>query len=126
MITVLCGLIRNAHNQLFIARRAIHKSHPGLWEFPGGKLEPGETHSSCLARELWEELGMKIAVGAFVGDCKHEFSDTTIHLIAYHCHLISASLILTDHDAFAWVTPQQLSQYELTAPDKALLKFLIE
>lgn len=61
LLTVICAIIRNSDNKIFIARRAAHKEHACLWEFPGGKLEANESHQECIQRELLEELGMKVS-----------------------------------------------------------------
>ncbi len=119
---VLCGLISNAQNQLCIARRAPHKIRAGSWEFPGGKLEPGEGHDACLKRELLEELGMAVLVQERIGMVDHQYPDLHIQLIAYKCQLISATYKLSDHDAYAWVHKDQLGDYELSAADKEMVK----
>lgn len=123
-ITVICGLIRNHHKQVFLARRAPHKEHAGFWEFPGGKLEPGELHEACLKRELLEELDMTVEVGPRAGDTHHAFENFSIHLIAYHCSFISASYQLSDHDQYAWVPAHQLLDYHLAASDVVLAQLL--
>lgn len=126
MITVLCGLIRNSENKIFIARRAAHKEHPGVWEFPGGKLEGGETHQECIERELMEELGMQVVVGSLAGETHHRYSKFTIHLIAYHCQFMSASYVLGDHDAYEWVAPRNLVKFPLAASDLVFARMLSE
>lgn len=122
MLTVLCGLIYNAQHQLFIARRAPHKVRAGFWEFPGGKLEPGEPHDACLKRELLEELGMHVEVQDHIETVTHQYPDLHIQLIAYKCQLISASYQRTDHDAYAWVYPEQLGDYNLSEADREIVK----
>ncbi|MEM1003389.1 MAG: (deoxy)nucleoside triphosphate pyrophosphohydrolase [Bacteroidota bacterium] len=117
MITVICGLIRNSKSQYFIARRASHKEHAGYWEFPGGKLEHGESHHDCLKRELFEELGMQAKIGDLAGENTHKFEGFTIRLVAYHCQFISATYELSDHDIIEWVDPKHLINYKLSESD---------
>ncbi|WP_115460593.1 (deoxy)nucleoside triphosphate pyrophosphohydrolase [Winogradskyella aurantiaca] len=124
-ITVICGLIRNHQNQYFLARRAAHKDHAGFWEFPGGKLEPNETHQACLKRELMEELGMEVRVGLQAGDTHHDFENFSIHLVAYHCDFVSAIYQLSDHDHYEWVPASKLLDYRLAASDVALARLLM-
>ena len=124
-ITVICGLIRNHHNQFFLARRAAHKEHAGFWEFPGGKLEEGETPRDCIKRELLEELGMEVQVGQRAGDTHHTFENFSIHLIAFHCNFVSATYQLSDHDQYEWVPASKLLDYQLAASDVALAKLLL-
>jgi len=126
MIPVICGLIRNSHNQYFIARRAPHKAHAGYWEFPGGKLEAGESHEACLQRELWEELGMEVRILKMAGSTIHQFPNFKIELIAYHCAFISASYTLCDHDRYEWVAPEALPNYRMMESDIAISKLLLD
>ena len=124
MINVLCGIIQNQEGKIFIARRKPGKSMASKWEFPGGKLEEGETEQACLQRELLEELGMKVKVGEKLGVNEHHYPTFSIRLIAYQCEFISATYVLTDHDAYAWVDLKELSSYELAEADIPLLDFL--
>lgn len=117
MINVLCGIITDPDGKVFIARRRQGKSMAGKWEFPGGKLEPNETEQACLQRELLEELGMQVNVGAKLGENEHHYENFSIRLIAYKCEFISATYELTDHDAYHWVTKEQLLQYNMAEAD---------
>jgi 8-oxo-dGTP diphosphatase len=126
MITVICGLIRNRHNQIFIARRGVHKSHAGYWEFPGGKLEADESHENCLKRELMEELGMNVKVGTHAGETTHTLSNFSIHLIAYHCEFVSATYQLSNHDRYEWVTAEALSEFSMMDSDIVISKLLMD
>lgn len=124
MIKVLCGVIQNQEDQIFIAKRRSGKSMGGKWEFPGGKQEPNETEQACLQRELFEELGMQVKVGAKLGENEHHYENFSIRLIAYKCEFISATYALTDHDEFAWVDIQDLQSYDLAAADIPLISLI--
>lgn len=126
MINVLCGIITNTEGQIFIARRRQGKSMAGKWEFPGGKLEPGETEQAYLQRELHEELGMHVNVGVKIGENEHHYETFSIRLIAYKCEFISATYALTDHDAFAWVEVEELKEYELAEADVPFLEMITQ
>lgn len=116
-VKVVCGLIRNSKGEYFIASRAKHKSMAGKWEFPGGKLEPYETEQDCLQRELLEELGMKVDVEERLGEHTYHYEKMSVNLIAYKCKFVSANYTLVDHDQYAWVTSEELLDYELTEAD---------
>lgn len=83
IIDVVCAFIRKEEGNIFIARRADHKSMAGKWEFPGGKVEEGETPQEALKKlEIEEEFGMSIEVGEFVGENVHHYPNFSIRLIA--------------------------------------------
>jgi 8-oxo-dGTP diphosphatase len=117
MIEVVCGVIYNEHGQVLICRRAQHKSLSGYWEFPGGKMEPNELPEQSLSRELLEELGMEVLVQDFLAEVMHKYEDFAIKLVAYRCAFISATYILSDHDRYTWVFPQELVNFELATAD---------
>lgn len=126
MITVLCGIITNSEGKIFLARRKAGKSLAGKWEFPGGKLEEGESELECLKRELLEELGMEIIVHERVGENVHQYTTFQIRLIAYRCELVSATYTLTDHDAYVWLKPEEIFDYELSEADIPLILFILD
>jgi 8-oxo-dGTP diphosphatase len=115
----------NSEGNIFLARRKPGKSLAGKWEFPGGKLEVGESEPECLKRELLEELGMEVIVHQRVGENVHQYPAFQIRLIAYRCQLVSATYALTDHDAYEWVKPEELLTYDLAEADVPLVRFLL-
>ncbi len=124
MLTVICGIIRNERGELFIARRRPGKSFAGKWEFPGGKLEAGESPESCLKRELLEEFGMSVETGVLFGEQVHHYPDFAIRLIALECTFHKADFVLSDHDRFEWVRAVDLPQFEFTEADHFLVERL--
>lgn len=124
MIQVLCGIITNSEDKIFIARLKPGKYMAGKWEFPGGKLEEGESEESCLQRELLEELGMKVEVGEKLGHNEHQYPAFSIRLIAYQCTFVEASYELTDHDTYEWVKKEELTQYDLAEADVPLIDLI--
>ncbi len=124
IITVICGIIKNAEGKMFIARRKQDKSLGGKWEFPGGKIEKDETREECLQRELNEEFNMQVKVGEKLGENEHHYENFSIRLIAYNCEFISATYELIDHDAFEWVSKESLKNYELAEADIPLINLI--
>jgi len=87
-----------------------------MWEFPGGKVEPGETDTEALLREIQEELDVSVSVYEFVAESIQEAAGTTIHLVGYRCTLVNESpSTSTDHDALDWFTPDGF-EHETWAP----------
>ncbi|MBI3553101.1 MAG: (deoxy)nucleoside triphosphate pyrophosphohydrolase [Elusimicrobia bacterium] len=104
--------------KVLLARRAPHKSQAGLWEFPGGKIEPGETPQHALVRELKEELGLTVTPGPEIFAHRHAYAHGMIELISVLCRCENAGdLASTDHDQLAWVAPADLPSYELAPAD---------
>jgi mutator protein MutT len=98
----------------------------GLWEFPGGKIEPNETFESCLTRELREELGIEVVVGRLFQSLTHSYPEKTVHLRFFTCRWLRHEPQALDCAAFAWVTAEELSRYTFPAADRALLGSLTQ
>lgn len=122
---VLCGLILKEH-QILICRRKPEKSLGGYWEFPGGKLEEGETYEECLARELQEELNLMVKVKNHFKTVIHQYDQKTIELISYICEIEYAEIILVDHDQIEWIEVQELLKWNLAPADIPIAEALIE
>ena len=112
-------------DHVFLARRRPGKSMAGKWEFPGGKIEKDEEPKNALQRELLEELGMLVEVLEPLGTNNHCYPDFSIQLIAYKCRFISSENLLTDHDAFEWVDPLRLKEYDLSEADLPFISLII-
>ncbi len=110
--------------RVLIARRPEGGRHPGSWEFPGGKVEPGETPEECLAREIEEELGLKIAVHGLLAGVRHEYPDMTLDLLAYDCEILEGEASDIGVSEHAWVLPPELLEYDLLPPDRELAQML--
>ena len=121
MIKVVAGIIiRN--NTVLIARRASHKSMAGKWEFPGGKIEVGESPERALEREILEEFGVAIRVGQYLASNAHDYGDFKIELLAYRARFVKGKFELTDHDQIAWVSKAELKNYDLAEADIPLVE----
>jgi mutator protein MutT len=96
----------------------------GLWEFPGGRVEPGESREEALARELREELGIDVEVGALLTDFDHAYTHFRMVLYVYHCRLRSGTPRAIDCAAWAWIGPRELSRYAMSAADRRVVAAL--
>ncbi|WP_299822003.1 (deoxy)nucleoside triphosphate pyrophosphohydrolase [uncultured Pontibacter sp.] len=119
-IKVLCGIIER-HGLVLITQRSASMSQPLLWEFPGGKLEPGETEKDCLKREIKEELCINITPKLRLKSVRHTYPDKTVELIAYSCSFDSGCIVLLEHLKYAWVKPEDLLKYAWCPADVPLV-----
>jgi len=117
MIEVAAAIIDNGQGQILIARRRLGKSQAGMWEFPGGKLERGESVEQCLIRELEEEMNIRIEPYEWFGQCEYAYEDAAIRLIAYRARYIAGEIQLTDHDEYRWVQLEELHEYSFAPAD---------
>jgi 8-oxo-dGTP diphosphatase len=117
MIEVAAAIIENEQGQILIARRKKGKSQAGMWEFPGGKLESGESPEECLVRELQEEMGIEIAPYAWFGVNEHDYGTVRIKLIAYLAKYSTGEIRLADHDEYRWVNREELREYKWAPAD---------
>jgi mutator protein MutT len=95
-----------------------------LWEFPGGKLEKGETPVDCLARECLEELGVTVEVGQFLGALTHSRSGLDFQLIFYFARIVGGEIIAKVHRQTKWIDFSEIGQYELCPADKDALRLI--
>ncbi len=110
--------------KLLITQRRPSDHLPNLWEFPGGKVEPDETFESCLAREIHEELGLEIRVGALVEDLTHTYPEKAVRIRFFRCEWLGGEARAIHCQAFAWVTRRELSGFSFPAADAQLIQRL--
>lgn len=123
VIEVSAGLVFR-DGRLLITQRYAEAHLGGLWEFPGGKRECDESFEQCLARELREELGIEVAVGALVETVEHAYPEKRVLLKFFHCAWRANEPQALGCPAFAWVTPEQLRDYAFPAADAQLIEKL--
>ena len=124
-ITVTAAVLEK-DGWILIARRKRGDRLADKWEFPGGKIEEGETPEACLRRELQEELGIDVSVGGFVGRSCHRYSHGEIELLAYRAIHLSGDFQLHDHEEIRWVLPADLASHDFSAADIPIVKLLLE
>ena len=111
-------------NKVLIAERAPGENLAGKWEFPGGKIEEGESPRECLKREILEELEIDIEVKDLFGESIYAYHSGTIKLMAFWCQWISGDFRLSVHSRIEWVTRQQLELYDFAPADIPLVEKL--
>lgn len=121
IIDVVAAIIER-DNKILLACRPASGDQPGLWEFPGGKVEPGETQPEALIRELREELGIEAHPATYVASHRREVSGRLIHLHAWHVPAYSGRVTALAHSALAWVTAPEALNYALAPADIPLLE----
>ena len=121
-IEVVAGIIKNG-NKIFATQRGYGEFKDG-WEFPGGKMEPGETPQQALARELKEELAVDVNVGEFL--CTVDYDYPTFHLTmhCFYCSLVSGELTLLEHEAAKWLNMSELHTVNWLPADVEVVKSL--
>jgi mutator protein MutT len=123
-IEVAAALVFRA-GKLLIAQRC-HNSHlGGLWEFPGGKREPGESWAACLGRELREELGIEVEVGFLLQEVVHQYPGKTVHIRFFNCTWVRHDPKPLGCADFRWVTREELDGFDFPEADAGLVRDLI-
>jgi len=125
MVEVVAALIKDG-NKFMICRRPPHKARGLLWEFVGGKVEPGETKEQALVRECREELCVTVKVGGVFCEVVHKYPDITVHLTLFCAEIISGVPKLLEHVDIKWITPDEISGYDFCPADKEILEKIKE
>lgn len=120
VVDVAAGLVFRA-GRLLITQRPQGTHLGGLWEFPGGKLESGETFENALVRELDEELAIDVDVGELVEAITHDYPEKSVHLKFFRCRLRAREPHPHEVAAFAWVSRDELNDHQFPAADARLL-----
>lgn len=121
MVNVVAALIWEGERFL-ICQRPAHKARGLLWEFVGGKTEPGETGKEALIRECREELAVTVKPGSVFMEVDHEYPDLTVHLTLYNASIELGELTLLEHNDARWITREEIDGYEFCAADMEILE----
>lgn len=110
--------------KVLIAKRRRSGTLGGKWEFPGGKVEPGETPEECLKRELKEEFNIETEIGGFISSSKFTYRLIPIELLAYKVKYISGNFEVKEHDEIKWVSRHEFSRYDFMDADKPIVRLI--
>jgi 8-oxo-dGTP diphosphatase len=120
MTDVVAALIWDS-DRFMICQRPAHKARGLLWEFVGGKTEPGETMEAALIRECREELDITVSVGDVFTQVIHEYPDILIRLTLFHCTIAEGTPKLLEHNDLKWIHPSEIPNFDFCSADKDIL-----
>lgn len=121
MTEVVAALVWD-DGKFMICQRPANKARPLLWEFVGGKVEPGETKEQALIRECQEELAITLSVGDVFMDVVHEYPDITVHLTLFNATIAEGIPQKLEHYDIQWITPAEIPNYVFCPADEEILK----
>lgn len=124
MTEVVAALIWDK-DKFMICQRPENKARALLWEFVGGKVEPGETKQQALIRECQEELAVTLSVGDVFMDVVHEYPDITVHLTLFSASITEGIPQKIEHNDIQWITPDEIPLYEFCPADEEILEKII-
>jgi len=116
-IDVVGAVIENESGEVLCARRAPGSARGGLWEFPGGKIEPGERPEEALRREIREELGCDIVVGEPVAEATHRYPEVVVRLLTFRARLVRGRPVSREHAELRWVPVAALGRLDWAPAD---------
>ena len=125
MLEVVCGVIENSAGQFLACLRPARKHLGGLWEFPGGKVDPGESPEMALARELMEELAVEVEVGPALGAVIWDYGEQTIQLRPFRCRIIGGELRALEHEKLHWCAPGEFHELAWAPADLPILSEIL-
>lgn len=117
---VVAALIWNG-DRFMICQRPAYKARGLLWEFVGGKVEPGETKQAALVRECREELDVTVSVGEPYMDVVHDYPDLLVHLTLFSARIAEGTPRLLEHNDLRWITPAEIPEYDFCPADVEIL-----
>ncbi len=117
IFTDVAAAVIRKNGKVLIAQRASGEHLETFWEFPGGKIEKGETPEQCLKRELFEEFGIDVKIGPFIAESRFCYKSKNIRLLAYEVAYLGGDFSLKVHSAIAWVTLGEMANYSLAPAD---------
>ncbi len=123
-VPIVAGCLSNARGEVLICQRPAHKSYPGEWEFPGGKVERGESAQDALRRELQEELGVQVTECRPLIRLRHVYPELAVELDTWLVTAFDGEARSSEHPAIAWVRPDELLRWKLLAADRPIVTAL--
>ena len=123
MTEVVAALIWKG-DTFMICQRPAHKARGLLWEFVGGKVEPGETKEQALVRECREELAVTLQVGEVFMELTHQYPDLTVHLTLFHASIQEGTPQMLEHNDIRWITVEEIDRYPFCPADEEIFRRL--
>ena len=124
IVEVVAALVWEG-DKFMICQRPANKARALLWEFVGGKVEPGETKEQALIRECQEELAVTLSVGNVFMDVLHEYPDLTVHLTLFNATIAEGEPQRLEHNDISWITPSEIPNYEFCPADEEILNKIV-
>lgn len=126
MIKVVAAILQK-EDKILIAKKREGKPLAGFWEFPGGKIEEGESAEESLVRELVEEMSIKVKVNEYVGESIYDYGDgKVISLKGFTAEIVKGDIKLSDHDEYRWIKIEEANLYNLAPADIPLVNALMQ
>ena len=126
MMTEVVAALIWQDGKFMICQRPAHKARGLLWEFVGGKTEPGESMEAALIRECREELDITVSVGEIFTQVVHEYPDILIRLTLFHCTVAEGTPKLLEHHDLKWIYPKDIPNFDFCPADKDILTLIQE
>ena len=120
-ITEVVAALIYEGERFMICQRPAHKARGLLWEFVGGKIEPGETGEDALRRECMEELAVEVSVGDVYMELVHDYPDLTVHLTLYRAAIVSGTPQLLEHNELRYILPSEIPDFDFCPADEEIL-----
>ena len=125
ILRVTCAIIQDQNNRVLVTQRSAAMKLPLKWEFPGGKIEAGETPEACLIREIKEELMIEIQLKDQLPSNLHQYETFSLELIPFTAVIISGTIELKEHTQYIWANRDQLSTLDWAAADVPILHYFL-
>lgn len=127
-VEVVCAIIENDKDEVFVCKRGAGRQLEGKWEFPGGKVEANESHEQTIIREIKEELNSIVDPYEYIGKVNYEYKNIekpfSITLYGYRCVLLNGKLELSEHTASKWINKKDLSTVDFSDADKPFIDLI--
>lgn len=117
MIDVTCAVIRDDKDRVLVVQHGDESDHPGMWEFPGGKIKKGESAEECIIREIREELSISVVICHALTGVVHDYGFRKIKLIPFVCDTLDFAISLNEHSDYKWIETGDLLKFSLTKAD---------
>lgn len=126
MIEVACAVIVRDDGRVLVTQRGEHMKLPLKMEFPGGKIEAGESAEACLIREIFEELEVEIGIVANLPANEHDYPDISIRLYPFICRITGGEIVLKEHLAYFWLPNSELTDLDWAAADVSVVRSYLD